>query len=108
MSYQKFYPFQYILFLKIADTREFNFTSKPPIWINIVRHPVERIRSWYYYIRGPAYQLQTMKEENNKTTTVYIKGGPSIKRLKTTFEECVLQKVMLLPESKVVFGLVGR
>ena len=54
-------PYSYVKHINFLDTEEFGFTAKPPIWVNIVRHPVERIRSWYYYIRGPAYQLREKK-----------------------------------------------
>ena len=28
-----------------------------PIYMSFVRHPVERIISWYYYVRNSAYQI---------------------------------------------------
>ncbi len=40
--------------------KEFPFMNSKifqPIYINFVREPVQRIISWYYYIRAPWYQV---------------------------------------------------
>ena len=74
-----------------SDTEEFGATaSTRPIWANIVRHPLERVRSWYYYVRGPAYQ---MEPKGNLNGTMTLKGRASIRSLKKTYEECVMEKV---------------
>ena len=31
---------------------------------NFVRHPVDRVVSWYYYIRAPTYQFREDRETN--------------------------------------------
>lgn len=35
-----------------------------PIYMNFVREPVQRVISWYYYIRAPWYQFETDKSGN--------------------------------------------
>ena len=42
-------PFSLTKHTNFLDFEEFNRTN--PIYINIVRNPVERVISWYYYIR---------------------------------------------------------
>lgn len=101
-------PFSYVKHLNFLDTTEFNMTN--PIYINIVRHPVDRIISWYYYIRAPWYLLKKnpddMTLKNNTGASNLTEGDPpslrgngkwnwkkdtlpSLKLLKTSFHECV-------------------
>jgi len=42
----------------------FQYTFQRPIYINMVREPVDRIISWYYYTRAPWYIVE--KETNGK------------------------------------------
>jgi hypothetical protein len=37
----------------LVDENEYQY--KKPIFINIVREPIHRIISWYYYVRAPWY-----------------------------------------------------
>jgi hypothetical protein len=39
-------------FLKFEE-----FGHSSPIYMNFVRHPVERLISWFYYVRAPWYQF---------------------------------------------------
>ncbi|CAH2212518.1 jg9021, partial [Pararge aegeria aegeria] len=34
------------------------FGYPSPIYVNVVRDPVERVISWYYYIRAPWYYVE--------------------------------------------------
>ena len=42
-------PYSFTKHMNFLDFEEFNKTN--PIYINIVRNPIERVISWYYYIR---------------------------------------------------------
>ena len=36
----------------------YRFNLPDPIYINLVRDPVERVISWYYYVRAPWYFVE--------------------------------------------------
>ena len=86
-----------------------------PIYINIVRHPVDRVYAWYYYIRAPWYIIDPNPQDiivtNNRT---HLKNStnalnvaddesayqerqwnwkknrmPNLKFLKTSYLECL-------------------
>lgn len=56
-----------------------------PIYVNLIRDPVERIISWFYYIRTPWYIAERKK--------IFPKQYklPSIPFLKKDFSTCVLE-----------------
>ena len=56
------YPLSYVKHVNFLNFEEFD--KKNPIYINMVRHPVERVISWYYYIRQNWYQIRYDKEKN--------------------------------------------
>ena len=58
------YPLSYVKHVNFLNFEEFG--RKNPIYINMVRHPVERIISWYYYIRQNWYQLKGDKNDPDK------------------------------------------
>ena len=37
---------------------DFRFNIAEPIYVNMVRDPVERVISWYYYVRAPWYFVE--------------------------------------------------
>lgn len=55
-------PYSYVKHLNFLDFTEFN--ENQPIFINFVRDPVERVVSWYYYIRAPWYIVRRDNERN--------------------------------------------
>ena len=74
----------------------FNFKDcgehyKQPIYMNFVREPVQRVISWYYYIRAPWYAFTT-----NENSTKYLDFKSPIYTsphfYKVSYEECVLQR----------------
>jgi hypothetical protein len=46
-------PYSYVKHMNFLNFNEFNRTN--PVYINFVRHPVERVISWYYYVRQGGY-----------------------------------------------------
>ena len=36
----------------------FRFNISMPIYVNMVRDPIERVISWYYYVRAPWYFVE--------------------------------------------------
>ena len=76
-------PFSYVKHMNFINYERFNRTS--PIYVNMVRHPVERVISWYYYIRQNWYILQVDPVTNE---TSYSKTPMSIQQYKMTYEEC--------------------
>ncbi len=83
-------PFTYTKHLNFLDFSEFNATA--PVYINFVRDPVERVVSWYYYMRMP-WKLVKVDEKTNRT--VWNGKRPtnlSMGDLKMTFEDCVLSR----------------
>lgn len=80
-------PYTYTKHINYIDFTEFNIIN--PIYINLVRHPVDRVISWYYYHRAPWHILRWDKDRND---TSLSPNTPSLYKLKRTFEECVLDR----------------
>ncbi|XP_053957226.1 heparan sulfate 2-O-sulfotransferase pipe-like isoform X2 [Anastrepha ludens] len=56
-----------------------------PIYINLVRHPVERLISWFYYVRAPWYIVERKKNFPKEYRV------PNIAWLKKSFDSCILK-----------------
>lgn len=69
----------HVNFLNFTD-----FEEARPIYINMVRDPVERVISWYYYIRSPWIFVPSRRRNNKKM--------PQAKWVNTEFDECVMNK----------------
>jgi len=82
------YPLSYVKHVNFLNFEEFG--RKNPIYINMVRHPVERIISWYYYIRQNWYQLKGDKNDPDKFE---LKNDLSPTFFKYTYEECFNEKL---------------
>ncbi|CAB4055297.1 UST [Lepeophtheirus salmonis] len=77
-------PYSYNKHFLFVDFEEFGYRN--PIYINFVRHPVERVISWYYYIRNPSYQFSYGL---NASLFQSIKGTLTIGRLKRSIDDCI-------------------
>lgn len=60
------------------------FDEPKPIYINMVRDPVERVISWFYYIRSPWIFVPQRRLRKQKM--------PDAKWMNTEFDECVERK----------------
>ncbi|XP_039963866.1 heparan sulfate 2-O-sulfotransferase pipe-like [Bactrocera tryoni] len=58
------------------------FGASRPIYVNMVRDPVERVISWYYYIRSPWIFVPNRRKSNREM--------PNPKWVNTEFDQCVL------------------
>lgn len=75
-------PSVYVKHVCYTNFTEFNLPS--PIYINIVRDPVERVISWYYYVRAPWYYVERKQAFPDLPL-------PDPRWLRKDFETCVLQ-----------------
>ncbi|XP_046621797.1 heparan sulfate 2-O-sulfotransferase pipe-like isoform X1 [Neodiprion virginianus] len=75
-------PSVFIKHVCFTNFTEFNLPE--PIYMNLVRDPVERIISWYYYIRAPWYLLARRQMFPDLPL-------PDPQWLKKDFESCVLE-----------------
>ncbi len=82
-------PFVYIKHMNFIDFSMFNYTT--PIYVNLVRDPVDRVISWYYYNRQGWWNVEFDKE-TNKTS---LKRGAmrEVRRLKASYEDCLTKKM---------------
>ena len=70
--YKQEKPFAFLKHQNFLDFDEAGLDF--PIYMNFVRHPVERIISWYYYVRAPWYLLEE-DSYNNTVLKVITHGG---------------------------------
>ena len=82
------YPLSYCKHLNFLNFEEFG--KQNPIYINMVRHPVERVISWFYYIRQNWYQIRVDEDTNS---TSLKRDGVKPTFFKYTFEECFNEKM---------------
>lgn len=61
----------------------FRFRRPQPIYVNLVRDPIERVISWFYYIRAPWYFVERKKAFPDLPL-------PDPNWLRKDFESCVL------------------
>ncbi|GJQ76976.1 hypothetical protein Trydic_g15172 [Trypoxylus dichotomus] len=74
-------PSVYIKHVCFTNFSEFGIPE--PIYVNLVRDPIERVISWYYYVRAPWYYV----ERKIAFPDIPL---PDPKWLKKDFEHCVL------------------
>ncbi|XP_073975569.1 heparan sulfate 2-O-sulfotransferase pipe [Rhodnius prolixus] len=75
-------PSVYIKHVCFINFTQYNLPE--PIYVNIVRDPVERIISWYYYVRAPWYYVERKQVFPDLPL-------PDPQWLKKDFETCVLR-----------------
>ncbi|XP_015608993.1 heparan sulfate 2-O-sulfotransferase pipe isoform X2 [Cephus cinctus] len=75
-------PSVYIKHVCFTNFSEFNLPD--PIYVNLVRDPVERVISWYYYVRAPWYYVERKQIFPDLPL-------PDPNWLKKDFETCVLK-----------------
>ena len=90
-------PYCYIKHINFLNFEEFNYTN--PIYVNMVRHPIERLISWYYYTRQGWYQLKWNSAKNE--TELKSKLNPTM--MKRTYEECVMEQ-----EDECIYPVGGK
>ncbi len=76
---------------------------RSPVYMNFVRHPVERLVSWYYYVRAPWYQLEKKDALNRTLFTESVTVG----EMKTSMEECYMArkpKCVVVPGMQITSG----
>ncbi|XP_054732194.1 heparan sulfate 2-O-sulfotransferase pipe-like [Anastrepha obliqua] len=69
----------------VSHVNYLNFTkydTPKPIYVNMVRDPVERVISWYYYIRSPWIFVPNRRKSNREM--------PNPQWVNTEFDQCVL------------------
>lgn len=86
VTYNASFPCSYVKHINFINFEEFNYTN--PIYINMVRDPIERVFSWYHYIRQSHYLLDYDKEKNE--TKLNTKMLPI--QFKLTYEQCYKDK----------------
>lgn len=58
-----------------------DFNEPKPIYINMVRDPVERVISWFYFVRSPWVFIPQRRQRKERM--------PDAKWMNTEFDECV-------------------
>ncbi len=86
----------YVRHIHYIDLEEFQPQIRPT-WISLVRDPLERAISWYYYQLTPWYKLKFDPELNETVLTEKV----SVREVKTSLDECVEAK---LPECSFNIG----
>ncbi|CAH2091037.1 unnamed protein product [Euphydryas editha] len=74
-------PASYIKHVCYTNFTRYGYPS--PIYVNVVRDPVERVISWYYYVRAPWYYVERKRAFPDLPL-------PDPAWLKKDFETCVL------------------
>lgn len=74
----------FLLTIFLVSLLVVRFHLPEPIYINVVRDPVERVISWYYYVRAPWYYVERKQIFPDLPL-------PDPNWLKKDFESCVLK-----------------
>lgn len=74
-------PYAYSMHVNYVDFRQFELPQ--PIYINMIRDPVERVISWFYYKRAPWTAVQMYKLTKKFRKPQWYKKN---------FEDCVINR----------------
>ncbi|KAF2355549.1 Sulfotransferase [Trinorchestia longiramus] len=74
-------PSVYVKHVCYVNFTKYNYTQ--PIYVNMVRDPVERVISWYYYVRAPWYFVERKQAFPELPL-------PSSQWLRKDYETCVM------------------
>jgi len=86
-------PSVYVKHVCFVDFQRFNISM--PIYVNMVRDPIERVISWYYYVRAPWYFVERKRAFPDLPL-------PNPNWLRKDFESCVSNHD---PECRYIPGL---
>lgn len=73
--------------LPLAYYRHFHFINfetinqTNPIYFNMVRHPIARLESWFYFVRQSTFANADGSD------------GVPLRRLKVTLDECIIKNI---------------
>ena len=94
-------PWIYCGHLHFIDLAKYNYSIKPT-YINIVRDPIERLASFYYYRRDNRYFIpRPFKDVFNS-----LKNDSVLARQKMSFDECVMKKDIECHDWRFIFQMI--
>lgn len=82
-------PSVYVKHVCYTNFTKFNLPT--PIYVNLVRDPVERIISWYYYVRAPWYYV----ERKQAFPDLPLPDPRWLRKVSVNFKMCYLNRYFI-------------